>query len=685
MSNFISIQSKNKCLLQKPLNLTLKLLSSNHHHHQLNHQLNQKSFFSSSSSSHYSPLLSRLVSSPASVSKSYSHVTSGPTISSSSSSPISSSTPTTTTPTTSSPSTTTSTSNSLNTSTISNSTSTNHDIRSFQFSDPNPSSFLPPISSSDSNLNNLSNNNNEQHQHTLSPTESRDALLRDQELHRLHTSTLLPPSISGGHNFPDPITDPLLNRSLLNVDHNTKLLDDSYNYDAMPFEELLEAFEEDNQPFNEAHSSSSLGHTIVIHNKNSLLNNNNNEIGNSNTTFDLSDLNSVNGVAPRRIYDYSNVDTPFPITTPHSATPLPNAAAAANAAATTTPLFNHSCGLEFKFALSGYAYHTSKNPSRQTLMDSLPQSLLDQTQNYALDNGTPISLHRGDHDPGDAEHPNNINDIPVEAFDKIEMGGVTSMGCGEDSVVGSSQILALADGVSGWNLKTGGHAALWSRLILHRTLSNFSDLFNSTSPEKLKLLGKTPRSKSMNADLLHTDLHVSQALDKAFHETKSILEKQQESGSSTIILTALDTVDKSAHIISIGDSSIWIFRNKEVIYTVDHGVKTGCPKQLGTNTNALPTQLDTPTTFTVEPDDIVLMCSDGLSDNLFIGEITETLFEGLEKNGLQGAADDLVALALDRSFDSFAVCPYQLNASPFSTGGGKSDDISVLVATVVSS
>ncbi|VVT49378.1 uncharacterized protein SAPINGB_P002241 [Magnusiomyces paraingens] len=479
----------------------------------------------------------------------------------------------------------------------------------------------------------------------------RDLFLREQELHKLHSETLLPPIADpfdlSIHNQPQPdpfsaaeaaATAAAISSSPIHqpftpsyepVDHNTKLLDDSYNYDAMPFEELLEQFEQEPSPFQETHSSSSLGHTIVIQ--------------------------------QQPAQEHSS-----PCLTPNR-------------------LFNHSCGLELSYAIGGYAYHTSKNPSRKTLMESLPDYLLSPlTGNYALlDNKTPISLGRGDHSCPESElqHLASINDVPVEAYDKVEVAGVTSLGCGEDSVVGSSQILALADGVSGWNLKTGGHAALWSRLILHKTLTHFVQLFNSTAPDLLAEKGAapTPGSKLQSSN----ELHVSKALNQAFYETKDLLAAQQESGSSTIILAAMDTVDKELHIVHIGDSCIWIFRDRQVLYTVDHGLKTGCPKQLGTNSKAPPSEIDEPTTLRVQPDDIILMCSDGLSDNLFIGEITETLFKGFDRGGLQAAADDLIHLATDRSFDNFAVCPYQLNASPFSTGGGKSDDISVLVAQVV--
>lgn len=495
----------------------------------------------------------------------------------------------------------------------------------------------------------------------------------------LHSASTLPPAVYQYRSLDTNST--IYDSDPTHFSSDKKLLDDSFNYDAMEFERLLESFEE--APFQEVHTSSCLGHTIVVYKNNP--NKPNSGLLNKDTANEPTD---GDGTANNLNLDSNSPDV----------------------SVAYPSLFNHSCGLNFKFAVGGYAYHTSKNPSRKIIMDSLPSSLFSRSNKniHALDNGTPISISRGEHDPGNPENLSTIDDIPIESFDKIEMkaSNVTSMGCGEDSVVASPQLLCLADGVSGWNLRTGGHAALWSRLILHRSLSNYVDLVNSNKDRDLALAKKNSLtdSSTINEDEKNTqgklDLYISQALDKAFYETQTILKKQQESGSSTIILTALDPVQKKLHIISIGDSSIWVFRDGKVIYTVDHGVKADCPKQLGTQIqvpNSSEGQdsqspkenlikalgLDPPYTIDVQEGDFIVMGSDGLSDNLFISEITETLQKGYKENGVQGAADSLVYQAYDRSFDSFAVCPYQLNASPFSTGGGKTDDISVIVAEVV--
>lgn len=435
----------------------------------------------------------------------------------------------------------------------------------------------------------------------------------------------------------------------------------------MPFEDLLETFEQ--HPFNEAHSSSSLGNTIVIYKHPS-----NN--------------------------DPTASDKPNLLDEPTSTDSSPSATDTLSQSTLSPNLFGQTSGLKFNYSVSGYAYHSSKHPPRKTVLDSLPQSLIDpKTHTYALwDSQTleaahhspsQVSIHRGDHSPGDThledgytdgEYPlaNDISDqasqsstgskcvygIPVEAYDRIEMKDVISLGCGEDSVVASSQILALADGVSGWNSRVHGHAALWSRLFVNNTLANFAKLSNSS-----------PSTQPKNP--------ISVAIDKAFLTTRTILNEINESGSSTLVAAALDMSSHSAHFVSVGDSCVWVFRDREVIFTIEHGAKKECPKQIGTHSESVPKDIETPVSLEVQPGDVVLMCSDGVADNLFIGEITEQLFEAYDKGGVQAAADSLVALAVDRSFDNFAVCPYQLSASSFSSGGGKSDDISVVVAEIV--
>lgn len=406
--------------------------------------------------------------------------------------------------------------------------------------------------------------------------------------------------------------------------------------------------------------------------------------------------------------------------------------AKAFAEANVTPLFAPATAqssnepkptLEFRFVTGGYAYHSSKNPARSILNSALPHALFagpaaDQPVTLSDGSSTTIMTRAGVSANND-EGTDHLNAIPIEAFDKLEFGDLTSMACGEDSVVGSTQLLGLADGVSGWSHRTGGHAALWSRLILHRTVSHYVDNFNRHADDAAnttKEHDENNSSKSQIAEISRTK-DLLDALDDGFADTKEILTNQQEIGSSTLILAVLDQAstnssnntgsraentdtkaDSHLEVLNIGDSSIWVFRNGKVVFTVEHAPKLeNCPRQLGTNTTDVPSTLVSPYTIPVRAGDLVLLSSDGVSDNLWINEITEILREKYyavqEPKGaslddtsnaaLQRAADAIVLMATDRSFDNFAVCPYQLNAAPYSTGGGKTDDISVVLAEVV--
>jgi serine/threonine protein phosphatase PrpC len=352
--------------------------------------------------------------------------------------------------------------------------------------------------------------------------------------------------------------------------------------------------------------------------------------------------------------------------------------------------------LEFRFVTGGYAYHSSKNPPRSILTGALPHALFAgpaAEQPVTLSDGSSTTImKRASTDSSDSEV---LNAMPIEAFDKLEFGDLTSMACGEDSAVGSTQLLGLADGVSGWSHRVGGHAALWSRLILHRTISHYVDNYNEHADTTKTLSEQNSTeivSTSRSKDLLN-------ALDDGFTDAKAILAEQEEIGSSTLILAALDQASATAdtanlEVLNIGDSSIWVFRDGALVFTVEHAPKLeNCPRQLGTNTTDAPSALVSPYTIPVRAGDIVLLSSDGVSDNLWINEITDILREKYfsprdaaadpGENLLQRAADAIVLMATDRSFDNFAVCPYQLNAAPYSTGGGKTDDISVLLAEIV--
>lgn len=298
-----------------------------------------------------------------------------------------------------------------------------------------------------------------------------------------------------------------------------------------------------------------------------------------------------------------------------------------------------------------------------------------------------------------------------QAFNSLSVNDtLVSMGCGEDSAIGTHQLLGLADGVSGWTDMSGGHASLWSRLILHHILDQY------VSDKSLAL----PPSEASDEG----GPNLKRVLDKAFESAKANISELHEIGSSTLVLARLRP-DLKLDILSIGDSSIYIIRDgTEIVFTnnktesaqtpdvaeseiaTDNNTTTdtkstastiteagskhdledektmkefvNCPQQVGTNTTVVPSSYAQLYQVTVEPNDVIMLCSDGISDNLWQNEITEVIAH--DNLDLQKKADMLVQNANDKAVDNFAVCPYQLR-SPRSTGG-KSDDMTVLLATV---
>lgn len=349
-----------------------------------------------------------------------------------------------------------------------------------------------------------------------------------------------------------------------------------------------------------------------------------------------------------------------------------------------TPLFKPDTqavhDLEFRFACAGSAYHhPTKETSRETIVSTLPAELFSDASGnlpVSVGNGTSTTVLKNMSADGMSSSSALLvkECAAVGAFDKLTIGDVTSLGCGEDSLVASTQLLGLADGVSGWNDTNDGHASLWSRVVLHRILTHYAANYNQ---------GMDVGDKAHNL----------RVLDEAYNETKKILEEHQETGSSTLILASLNEAKETLQVLNIGDSSIYVIRDGQVVFTAacetSAAETKNCPQQFGTNSTQLPSEISRVYSFPIQEGDLVLMCSDGVSDNLWVNEITEALSEILDKEDeqktltekLQAAADLLARRATDRSFDGFAVCPYHVKSS-HSPSGGKNDDISVLLARV---
>ncbi|AOW07084.1 phosphatase 2C-like domain-containing protein [Yarrowia lipolytica] len=242
---------------------------------------------------------------------------------------------------------------------------------------------------------------------------------------------------------------------------------------------------------------------------------------------------------------------------------------------------------------------------------------------------------------------------------------------GEDVALISKDFIGLADGVSGWNDKEAGHAGLWAQLMLLRTLSMLE--VELLHPENQQAVDQTEQVSE----------YLISALDDAFEYATKTMHELKFEGSSTVLISCL--AGNNLIVASIGDSKMWVYRDGEAIFTN----KTNSRKMLGTRSPGFPsTNRDLISVVPVQPGDIIVQCSDGLSDNLWPEEIQKTLYDAMaegkmnERGPLQTAADALLARALDVANDNFAICPYMESQKNDFAMGGKNDDTTICVSQV---
>ncbi|KAJ4974031.1 hypothetical protein NE237_007205 [Protea cynaroides] len=176
-------------------------------------------------------------------------------------------------------------------------------------------------------------------------------------------------------------------------------------------------------------------------------------------------------------------------------------------------------------------------------------------------------------------------------------------------------------------------------------------------------------------------IHPLSVLEKAYSNTKS-------EGSSTACIVAL-TNDNCLHFANVGDSGFVVIRGDSVIYgSPIQQRKFNCPFQLGNHAHN-----DEPSSafefkVPVEEGDVVVAGTDGLFDNLFAEDIVDMVFPTTYIGKFPYWLAELIAKdAKMTSQDKLYASPFSLGAemSGFSHCGGKPDDITVLVAYIVSS
>lgn len=263
--------------------------------------------------------------------------------------------------------------------------------------------------------------------------------------------------------------------------------------------------------------------------------------------------------------------------------------------------------------------------------------------------------------------------------------GITN---GDDAVLVSDNFIGANDGVGAWATRHRGHAALWSRLILHFwALEAEKDRYGeSSAPDPVKYL------------------------QAAYEQTKAATSEPNEWHGTTTACAALlhtDTEDSARpvlYVTQLGDSQVLVIRPRDhgVIYrTEEQWHWFDCPRQLGTNSPDTPIKNAVMDKIIIEEDDVVLAMSDGVVDNLWEHEVVENVVESWRKwqtdymanshlsdesntyaAGMRFVAQELVKAARTIAEDPFAESPFMERAvdEGLSIEGGKLDDISVVAA-----
>lgn len=181
----------------------------------------------------------------------------------------------------------------------------------------------------------------------------------------------------------------------------------------------------------------------------------------------------------------------------------------------------------------------------------------------------------------------------------------------------------------------------------------------------------------------HQSIDPVEILQRAYE--KSLNESKQEGiiGSTTALVAILR--DDELRIANLGDCCCSIIRGNDYIFRSEEQQHSfNYPVQIGTNSKSTPLKHAQRYNIKVQKDDIVILSSDGLVDNLFDEDILEEVIK-IKPFQPEKVSEALALRAKTVSIDQFAV------ASPFSQRaneegihyvGGKNDDISVVVAVV---
>ncbi|EGR30717.1 t-cell activation protein phosphatase 2c, putative [Ichthyophthirius multifiliis] len=232
---------------------------------------------------------------------------------------------------------------------------------------------------------------------------------------------------------------------------------------------------------------------------------------------------------------------------------------------------------------------------------------------------------------------------------------------GEDAYYANSKLLAVADGVGGWQ-EQGIDPSIYSRTLCQ----NLGQLYLQNE----KKYQNNPKDLIIN-----------------------VQPTVQYLGSSTLVLITIDQVENYIYSSYIGDSGYMIFRYNQqyldIIFEFEEQQKSfNFPFQLGVEENGDNPQASVKFKHQIQHNDILVIASDGVFDNLDMNQIKNIIEnngkKNMSSNQLNNLADKIAQSAFEFSINQNYNSPFSKKAwtNGIRTYGGKSDDITVIVAQI---
>ncbi|KAL9586179.1 MAG: hypothetical protein Q9203_003953 [Teloschistes exilis] len=231
--------------------------------------------------------------------------------------------------------------------------------------------------------------------------------------------------------------------------------------------------------------------------------------------------------------------------------------------------------------------------------------------------------------------------------------GVTN---GDDAVLVGENFIGANDGVGAWAQKPRGHAALWSRLILHfwalaaeRDASVLSSVSASAEPDPVAYL-QNAYEQTVKATSAPTEWKgTTTACGALLHHIKGA-----------------EGLEPLLYVTNLGDSQVMVLRpqTQKILYkTTEQWHWFDCPRQLGTNSPDTPRTNATMDKVNIKEGDVVLAMSDGVVDNLWEHEVSQNIYDSMHSQAnMLHVAKELVKAARKIAEDPYAESPFMERA-----------------------